>query len=81
LLSCWPPDAVTHTHTHTHGIRAGNDTALTRDMLGLLDDPDISDLTLIVEGRKIYVHRALLFARSAHFKNMFSSGNSTERFS
>ena len=47
---------------------------MTRDVLSLLDDPEISDLTLVVEGRKIHVHRAILFARSSHFRSMFTSG-------
>lgn len=34
----------------------------------------LSDLTLMVDGRKIYVHRAILYSRSKHFGNMFTSG-------
>ena len=52
------PDARTHARTHAHG--PGNSTAMVRDMLSLLNDPDISDLTLLVQGRKIYVHRFVL---------------------
>ena len=28
----------------------------------------------MVEGQKIYVHRAILYSRSKHFGNMFTSG-------
>jgi RCC1 and BTB domain-containing protein len=45
-----------------------------RDYLALLDDKSMSDLTLVVQGRNIYVHKAMLAARSSHFKNMLSSG-------
>ncbi|XP_025261725.1 uncharacterized protein LOC105257722 isoform X2 [Camponotus floridanus] len=37
----------------------------------IFDDPLTNDLTIRVEGRPIYVHKAILKIRSQYFKNMF----------
>lgn len=51
------------------------------DMRQLIDSEEFSDLAFIVEGRKIYCHRAILAARSEHFRAMFSSGMRESRAS
>ena len=66
--------AISLRASQTDVIAAGNRTRLMRDYLALLDDKSMSDLTLVVQGRNIYVHKAMLAARSSHFKNMLSSG-------
>ncbi len=40
------------------------------DMLGLLDNTDLSDVTFLVEGREVYANRAILAARSTYFYTM-----------
>ncbi|KAG9416335.1 hypothetical protein AC1031_000736 [Aphanomyces cochlioides] len=44
------------------------------DMQTLVDQPDFADVVFLVESRRIFGHRAILAARCAHFKAMFSSG-------
>ncbi|KAJ0406517.1 hypothetical protein P43SY_001448 [Pythium insidiosum] len=44
------------------------------DMRQLIDNPEFADVKFIVEGRAIHCHRAILAARSDHFRAMFSSG-------
>ncbi|TYZ64576.1 hypothetical protein PybrP1_001487 [[Pythium] brassicae (nom. inval.)] len=44
------------------------------DMRRLIDAPEFADVTFIVEGRAVHAHRAVLAARSDHFRAMFSSG-------
>lgn len=39
----------------------------------LLDNPIFSDVTFIVEGRRIHGHRSILYARSEYFRHMFDS--------
>lgn len=45
---------------------------LQKDILKMLDEKDYSDITLVVDGREIYAHRAVLSSRSTYFKGMFS---------
>jgi len=60
-----------------------NSNAITKgaDMLSMFADTRISDVEFLVEDKRITAHRAILYARSSHFKQMFDSGmrESTER--
>jgi RCC1 and BTB domain-containing protein len=38
------------------------------DIRSLIDQPDFADVVFIVEGQRIFSHRAILAARSDHFK-------------
>lgn len=58
-----------------------NDVAvrmLIDNMRRLLNNPDFSDVTFIVQNRKIYVHKAILVAQCEHFRAMFSGGHFAE---
>ncbi|RLN86543.1 hypothetical protein BBJ28_00001485 [Nothophytophthora sp. Chile5] len=44
------------------------------DMRQLIDNAEFSDVTFLIEGRAVHSHRAILAARSDHFRAMFSSG-------
>lgn len=44
------------------------------DMRQLIDNADFSDVTFLIDGRAVHSHRAILAARSDHFRAMFSSG-------
>lgn len=39
-----------------------------KDFLGLLNQKDFSDITLMVEGKPIYCHQVILGARSVYFE-------------
>lgn len=45
--------------------------ALLDDFKGLLNDQEFSDVTLLVENRPIYAHKAILVARCHYFRRMF----------
>ncbi|ELR17918.1 BTB/POZ domain containing protein [Acanthamoeba castellanii str. Neff] len=45
-----------------------------QDFARLLNNPDLSDVTFVVEGRKVPAHRFILQVRSEHFRAMFSNG-------
>ena len=47
---------------------------LAQNMLDLLDDPEDADVTLHVRGQEIKAHKAILTARSDHFRSVFKSG-------
>ncbi|EQC36786.1 hypothetical protein SDRG_05620 [Saprolegnia diclina VS20] len=44
------------------------------NMRSLIDQPEFADVVFLVDGRRVHAHRAILAARSDHFKAMFSSG-------
>lgn len=44
------------------------------DMRQLIDAPEFADVTFMVDGRAVHAHRAVLAARSDHFRAMFTSG-------
>lgn len=44
------------------------------DMRGLIDNEEFADVRFMVEGRAVHGHRAILAARSDHFRAMFTSG-------
>ena len=39
-----------------------------------MNDPQFSDVTFIVEGKKFYAHKVILSLISDHFRQMFKSG-------
>lgn len=45
-----------------------------QDMSFLWENRQFCDLTLVLEGQEVQVHRALLWVRCAYFRSMFSSG-------
>mmetsp|Transcript_30826 Transcript_30826/g.27267 ORF Transcript_30826/g.27267 Transcript_30826/m.27267 type:complete len:163 (-) Transcript_30826:370-858(-) len=45
---------------------------LKKEILTMMDNKEFSDITLIVEGKEIYCHKAVLSSRSSYFKAMFS---------
>ena len=47
---------------------------LTDDLAKLVNNDDFSDITFLVEGRKIHAHKAILVVRSDYFNAMFSNG-------
>lgn len=49
------------------------------DLRSLINNSEFSDVTFVLEGKPIYAHRALLAARSEHFRAMFSSGMKESR--
>jgi hypothetical protein len=58
-----------------------NDVAthiLIGNMRRLLNSPDFSDITFVVQGQKIYAHKAILAAQCEHFHAMFSGGRFVE---
>jgi len=58
-----------------------NDVAvhlLIENMKKLLNSPDFSDITFLVQGQKIYAHKAILVAQCEHFHAMFSGGRFAE---
>ncbi|DAZ94414.1 TPA: hypothetical protein N0F65_003443 [Lagenidium giganteum] len=44
------------------------------DFRNLIDNEEFSDVRFIIEGRAVHCHRAILAARSDHFRAMFTSG-------
>jgi len=58
-----------------------NDVAvhtLIENMRRLLNDPDFSDITFIVQGQRIHAHKAILVAQCEHFRAMFTGGRFAE---
>merc|ERR1719221_1037484 len=51
---------------------------LIENMRRLLNSPDFSDITFVVEGKRIYAHKAILVAQCEHFHAMFSGGRFAE---
>ncbi|CDW71651.1 e3 ubiquitin-protein ligase herc2 [Stylonychia lemnae] len=43
-----------------------------KDFLSMLNSPDFSDITLIVDGHPIYSHQVVLASRSIYFEALFS---------
>mmetsp|Transcript_88738 Transcript_88738/g.185549 ORF Transcript_88738/g.185549 Transcript_88738/m.185549 type:complete len:522 (-) Transcript_88738:66-1631(-) len=58
-----------------------NDVAVHRlieNMRKLLNSPDFSDIAFVVQGQKIYAHKAILVAQCEHFRAMFGGGRFAE---
>jgi len=45
-----------------------------QDFARLFNNPDMSDVIFVVEGKKVPAHRFILKVRSEHFRAMFSNG-------
>jgi len=45
----------------------------------LLNNPEFSDITFTIQGKRIYAHKAILVAQCEHFRAMFSSGMKESR--
>lgn len=45
-----------------------------QDFARLLNNPEMSDVVFVVEGKKVPAHRFILKVRSEHFRAMFSNG-------
>lgn len=45
-----------------------------QDFARLLNNPDMSDVVFLVDGKKVFAHRFILKVRSEHFRAMFSNG-------
>ena len=43
-----------------------------RNFLSILNQPEFSDITLMVEGKPIYCHQVILASRSTYFEASFS---------
>lgn len=54
-------------------------TSFMSDMHRLINNPDHSDITFLVEGRAVYAHKAILAIRCDHFRAMFASGMKESR--
>ncbi len=49
-------------------------SSFTNDMLSLMNNPDLSDVTFSVEGKEVYANRAILAGRSEYFHALLFSG-------
>ena len=47
---------------------------LISNLRSLINNPVFADIAFVVEGKKIYAHKAILVAQSEHFKAMFLAG-------
>jgi len=45
-----------------------------KNMKKIINDPKFSDITLVVEGKPLYVHKAILSTQCEHFRAMFLNG-------
>jgi len=48
--------------------------SLSGDLESMVDNPQFSDVSFLVEGRTVHAHKFILFARSEYFRRMFTSG-------
>lgn len=63
-----------------HAITHASVGSLLSDLSTLVNNPDMfPDVMFTVSGKPIYAHKAILAARSAHFRAMFSSGMKESR--
>ena len=47
--------------------------SLSGDLESMVDNQQFSDVAFVVEGRTVYAHKFILFARSEYFRRMFTS--------
>lgn len=52
--------------------------ALVTDMYRLMNQPELSDVTFLVEGKEVHANRAILAVRSEYFRVMLYSGGMRE---
>eukprot|EP00761_Pharyngomonas_kirbyi_P008549 gb/GECH01008561.1/.p1 GENE.gb/GECH01008561.1/~~gb/GECH01008561.1/.p1 ORF type:complete len:671 (+),score=138.00 gb/GECH01008561.1/:1-2013(+) len=50
------------------------ETQMGQDFKQGINNPDFSDVTLVVQGKKIFAHKAILAWRSRHFRALFLGG-------
>jgi len=55
-------------------VKANSKDTLLDNLRARINDPEYSDITFIVEGRKFYAHKIVLSLISEHFHVMFCSG-------
>ena len=53
-------------------------TGLVNDFLRLCNDPEMSDVCFLVEGKNVYAHRAILAIRSEYFRVLLFNGHMSE---
>jgi hypothetical protein len=56
-----------------------SNTTLSADLRGLLGSEDFSDITFVVEGRRVFAHKSILCARCEYFRHMLQSGMAESR--
>ena len=49
-------------------------TTLSDNLYTLVNNEEFADCTFVVEGQKVYGHKAILASRSDYFRAMFSDG-------
>lgn len=64
---------------HSSHSRSAATSSFMSDMYRLINNPDHSDITFVVEGRPVYAHKAILSIRCDHFRAMFASGMKESR--
>ena len=52
------------------------DSSLTSDIMNINKYQDLSDFTIIIEGKEFYLHKIILGSRCPYFRAMFQSGMS-----
>jgi len=62
------------TQCQCDSIQTSNVMTLAQNMLTLLDDASVSNVTLLVGGETFKAHKGPLTARSAYFRSLFNSG-------
>jgi len=62
-----PPSTYLHDISKLQGLSGV-------DFSKLVNSKDLSDITLLVEGKPMYAHKTILAARSEHFNAMFFNG-------
>ncbi|KAF4656466.1 Kelch motif [Perkinsus chesapeaki] len=62
-------------------LSEGAVSALLSNLRGLLNNPEFSDVTLVVgdSGERIYAHKAILASQCSHFRAMFTGGMKESR--
>ncbi|EER00633.1 conserved hypothetical protein, partial [Perkinsus marinus ATCC 50983] len=62
-------------------LSEGAVAALLTNLRGLLNNPEFSDVTLIIgdTGERVYAHKAILASQCSHFRAMFTGGMKESR--
>ena len=61
-------DLCVHADPSAMACSASPTTSFMSDMHRLINNPDHSDITFLVEGRAVYAHKAILAIRCDHFR-------------
>jgi RCC1 and BTB domain-containing protein len=59
-------------------LESDDSSGIVSCIAGRFNDPNTSDLSFVIEGKKIYVHRAILRMRCEYFNSMFQQGRWNE---